>query len=305
LDFIIAHRSICMILSMTGFGTASVQRDNTSATVEVRTVNHRFLDIHVRLGREFGFLENDIQQYVRGKISRGRVDVNVTIRAEEQAAVLFDAALARNYYEASERLRNELQLQGSVDIRTLLTLPGIIKDRESAGSNEGRLKQAREAALESLEQSIQGVLEMREQEGRALQDDMLRHLAEIAQKNRQIQGLVPKTVEEYKSKLEERLSQLLPPKMVDPQRLAQEAAILAERSDISEETARLSSHLDQYHSLLKEGKEIGKKLDFLLQEMQREINTILSKTGNLEITRMGIGAKADIEKLREQVQNVE
>ncbi len=294
-----------MILSMTGFGAAAVQHGSTSVTAEVRTVNHRFLDIHVRLGREFGFLENDIQQFVRGKISRGRVDVNVTIRTEEQATVLFDVDLARNYYEASERLRIELQLQNSLDIRTLLTLPGIIKDRETSGPDECRLKQARDAALECLEQSMRGVLEMREQEGKALQADMLRHLAAIAEKNRIIQELVPRTVEEYKSKLEERLSQLLPPKMVDPQRLAQETAILAERSDISEETSRLSSHLDQYHSLLREGKEIGKKLDFLLQEMQREINTILSKTGNLEITRMGIGAKADIEKLREQVQNVE
>jgi uncharacterized protein (TIGR00255 family) len=159
--------------------------------------------------------------------------------------------------------------------------------------------------MESLRASLSGVVQMRRQEGEALRSDMRSHLSSISEKAGQARALVPLTIEEYRSRLQERLEQLLPPKVLDPQRLAQEVAILVERSDISEEFARLDSHIAQFGGLLAEGKEVGKKLDFLLQEMQREVNTMLSKSGNLEITRLGIALKADIEKLREQVQNVE
>jgi uncharacterized protein (TIGR00255 family) len=294
-----------MILSMTGFGSALSQRGEVAASVEVRTVNHRFLDLHIRLGREFAFLESEIQQLIRGMLSRGRVDVNVTIQSSRPAELLINSDLARGYAEAARKLREELQMADALDLRTLLTLPGVVQNKDGISAVEGTQSDLKEAVIESLRASLSGVVEMRQREGEALQADMHSHLSSISEKACKARELVPLTIEDYRSRLQDRLEQLLPPKVLDPQRLAQEVAILVERSDVSEEFARLDSHIAQFSGLLQEGKEVGKKLDFLLQEMQREVNTMLSKSGNLEITRLGIALKADIEKLREQVQNVE
>ncbi len=294
-----------MILSMTGFGAAASQQGGTAVAVEVRTVNHRFLDTHVRLGREYTSLETEIQQVVRNHIGRGRVDVNITIRSTTTAELLIDSGMVRAYMEAACKLREEFQVADGLELKTLLTLPGVLQDRDPRWTEDSPEGGVREAVIATLRCALQSVVQMRKQEGEALKADMGRYLSSIAGKNSSIKALLPSTVEEYRKKLEDRLAQLLTQKALDPQRVAQEVAILAERSDVSEEIARLESHLAQYQELLEDARETGKKLDFLLQEMQREVNTILSKTGNLEITRLGIAIKADIEKLREQVQNVE
>ena len=294
-----------MIRSMTGYGSGSHQQDDLTVLVEVRTVNHRFLDIHVRLGREYAFLETEVQKAVRAAIERGRVDVSINIRTERKPERLLDAGLAKSYYEAALHLREELKLSEPPDLKTLLSLPGVLQDRDVCTSEGEDLGALQEAVRSCLDHAMQSVLQMRAQEGQALRTDMERYLSGIQEKNDSLRGLVPSTVEEYRTRLSDRLAQLLPPNTVEPQRLAQEVAILVERSDISEEIARLDSHLEQCNGLIEAGKEAGKKLDFLLQEMQREVNTVLSKTGSMEIKRLGIALKADIEKLREQVQNIE
>ena len=294
-----------MILSMTGFGTGICQKGEVSVTVEIRTVNHRFLDVHIRLGREYTFLESEIQQMIRGTMSRGRVDVSVAVQSSTPPELLIDAVLARGYAEAARRLREELAMSDTLDLRTLLMLPGVVQNRDCATLAESVENQLRDATLESLRASIESVLQMRGREGEALRSDMLSHLESISEKAARARSFVPDTVADYRARLQERLDQLLPPNVLDPQRLAQEVAILVDRSDISEEFTRLDSHIAQFNALLSDGAEVGKKLDFLLQEMQREVNTMLSKSGNLEIKRLGIAIKADIEKLREQAQNVE
>ncbi len=294
-----------MVLSMTGYGSHSRQQGETAVAVEVRAVNHRFLDLHVRLGREYVFLETDIQQIVRGAVSRGRIDVSVAIQSAGPSEMLIDIAMAKGYLEAAGRLREEFQLSDGLDLKTLLSLPGVLQDRGLKPAENIREDGLREVVITAVRCALQSVLQMRKQEGEALKADMRCYLASIGDKNRSIRALLPSTVEEYRTRLATRLDQLLPQKDLDPQRLVQEVAILVERSDISEEVARLESHIGQYNDLLEAAGEAGKKLDFLLQEMQREVNTVLSKTGNLEITRLGIAIKADIEKLREQVQNVE
>ncbi len=296
-----------MILSMTGYGTGSAKKDDTVVTVEARTVNHRFLDVHVRLAREYAHLEPQVQQIVRGMLGRGRADISVSVQCSGAGAFLVSAESARSYLEAAGRLRDEFRLVDSLDLRTLLLLPGVVQSRESVPSAHARDEDTTVSALleQSTRQALDGVLCMRAQEGKALLEDMKRYLGGISEKAVCIHGLAPTTVGEYRKKLEERLAQLLPQGGIDQQRLAQEVAIIAERCDISEETTRLESHVEQYLGLLEAGKEVGKKLDFLLQEMQREVNTILSKSANLEIARHGIAIKADIEKLREQAQNVE
>ena len=295
-----------MISSMTGYGTGSAKKDEATVTVESRSVNHRFLDVHVRLSREYVFLETEVQQVVRSMISRGRMDVNVSIQSPVLSAFQLNVDSARSYIEAAGRLRDEFHFGDSLDLKTLLLLPGVLQNRDIPSlQSQNESSSASELLGQSLRQALEGVRRMRELEGRALQADMKRHLESITDKGKWIRDLAPGTVVEYHRKLGERLAQMSPPNEIDPQRLAQEVALLADRSDISEEIARLESHVEQYDSLMNTGKEVGKKLDFLLQEMQREVNTILSKSANLEITRHGISIKADIEKLREQVQNVE
>jgi uncharacterized protein (TIGR00255 family) len=291
-----------MILSMTGYGAGSAQKDDLTVSVEIRTVNHRFLDLHVRVSREYLFLEGEIQPLVRNALDRGRVEVNVTIQNLNSAAFLVNSSLVKGYMEASIRLKEEFKLEDSLDLKTILGLPGILQNRETVADSSGTLS---ELAQKSTKAALEGVLQMRRQEGEALRADMLRNLSSVEASAKSIQELSVNSASEYMQKLRDRLAQLLPQGGIDPQRLAQEAALLADKCDISEEVARLKSHIEQYYSLMNGKEKAGKKLDFLLQELQREANTILSKSGNLEVARNAIAIKADIEKLREQVQNIE
>jgi uncharacterized protein YicC (UPF0701 family) len=263
---------------MTGYGTGSCQTDDLSVVVEARAVNHRFFDLHLRIPREYLFLEPEIQQLVRSLVRRGRVELNVGIQATHRGDLLVDLDAARTYMAAAGRLREELQIDDSLDLKTLLGLPGVLANREFRSSSTietdagvGRI------VLQSVRQALEGVVRMRDLEGEALQKDLKQHVENIAQNAKDIRALAPETVFD----------------------------LVAERCDVSEELTRLQSHLDQFSDWMTSPTEVGKKMDFLLQEMQREANTILSKTTHLEITRAGVAIKADIEKLREQVQNIE
>lgn len=294
-----------MIQSMTGYGTGSAQREGLSVTVEARTVNHRFLDMHVRVPREHAYLENEVQQIVRGALGRGRVDLTVTVRQEAPPDFVLNPAAVRAYLDAAAKIRDEFKFADSLDLKTLFGLPGVLINRENGEARTGSEQDVLGAVLESVRQAMDALVRMRAQEGQALRDDMTRHLQAMREKAGEIKTHAPAAVKEYGRKLQERLAQLLPQNGVDPQRVAQEVALMADRSDISEEIARMDSHLEQYAEIMRSGAQAGKKLDFLLQEMQREVNTILSKASHLEITRLGIALKSDIEKLREQAQNVE
>jgi uncharacterized protein (TIGR00255 family) len=291
-----------MILSMTGYGSGSAQKDDVSISIEIKTVNHRFLDLHIRLSREFVFLEGEIQQMIRSALDRGRVDVNATIQNAGISKFQVNYSLVRSYIETADKLRNELKIQDSLDLKTLLGLPGVLQNEDSVQTDSGILT---ELIKQSVQEALEGVLRMRCQEGEALRADMLRNLSNIQASAGHIRNLNVNSSAEYLQKLRDRLSQLLSQGGIDPQRLAQEAALIADKCDISEEVARLESHIAQYRSLMDSKEKAGKKLDFLIQEMQREANTILSKSGNLEISGHAITVKTDIEKLREQVQNVE
>ncbi len=292
-----------MILSMTGYGTGSAQKDDITVSVEIRTVNHRFLDLHIRISREYLFLEGEIQQLVRGSLDRGRVDVNATVVNAGSASFLVNSGLIKSYMEAAVRLKEEFNLPDSLDLKTLLSLPGVLQNRDLIQPDDSSF--VSDLINRSVRAALEGVLRMRRKEGEALRADMLQNLASVEESARRIHELSINLAEEYLKRLRDRLAQLLSQQDIDPQRLAQEAALIADKCDISEEVARLKSHVEQYHALMDAKEKAGKKLDFLLQEMQREANTILSKSGNLEISRHAIAVKTDIEKLREQVQNVE
>ncbi len=292
-----------MILSMTGYGTGSAQNENASVSVEIKTVNHRFLDLHLRIAREYQSLEGEVQQLIRGALDRGRVDVNVTVQNSAASVLEINATLLKAYLEAVDTLRRDFNFQDTLELKSILSLPGILQSKDLI-QEEGTAVIS-ELVRTGVHQALEGVLRMRTQEGEALRADMRQNLAVIEENADRIRELSANSASEHLRKLRERLEQLLPQAGIDPQRLAQEAALIADKCDISEEVARLKSHTEQYLFLMDAKEKAGKKLDFLLQELQREANTILSKSGNLEVSRLAIAIKTDIEKLREQVQNVE
>jgi uncharacterized protein (TIGR00255 family) len=300
------------IHSMTGFAQARIERDGWSLRINLRSVNHRFLDLHLRMPDGFEVFESRIRQAVRNRIRRGHVDVNVYYEPAGPASVAVNREVAEAYMKAVEELRKQFGVKTEPDLIALFRLPGVVAAPGATSELQNEEVQERLGAqLEAcLEQALGRLETMRRSEGQALAGEMQGLLARIAERAAEIAVLAERVRPAFARRLETKLSELLNGAQVDPARLAQEAALLAERSDVTEELARLRSHVEQFQKLLAGAGEAGKKLDFLLQEMQREANTLLSKTPGVEsegltITSSALEVKSDIEKLREQAQNVE
>jgi uncharacterized protein (TIGR00255 family) len=300
------------ICSMTGFAQARVDRDGNSLRINLRSVNHRFLDLHLRMPDGFEIFEPRIRQTIRNGLRRGHVDVNIYYEPGVTGAIEVNRAVAEAYLKAVERLRQDFGVNSEPDLIALFRLPGVVAAPGTAGellSDEAQERLGTQLDA-CLEQALNKLEAMRRSEGQSLAEELQRILARIAARTSEIERLAEGVRPAIARRLTERLEELLKGAQLDPARLAQEAALLAERSDVSEELARLRSHVEQFQNLLFGGGEAGKKLDFLLQEMQREANTLLSKTPGVEseglaITGLALEVKSDIEKLREQAQNVE
>jgi uncharacterized protein (TIGR00255 family) len=274
----------------------------------VRSVNHRFLDLHLRVPEGFEPVEPRIRQIVREHVRRGHLDVTLHYDPAGPAAVGVNREVAAAYLQTVNSLREEFGIETQPDLAAILRLPGVIGP--PAASIEEELGRLESAVTRCLVESLDKLDRMREQEGTHLREEMSARLCSITQLAAEVEPLAERVRPAFAQRLEQRLKDLLGEAQLDPTRLAQEAAIAAERSDVSEELARLRSHVQQFETLLAGASDIGKKLDFLLQEMQREANTLLSKTPGseaegLEITRRTLEIKSEIEKLREQVQNIE
>ena len=300
------------IYSMTGFAQARVERDGSSVRINLRSVNHRFLDLHLRMPDGFEVFESRIRQSIRNRLRRGHVDVNIYYEPGRTGSVEVNHDLVGSYMKAVDRLRQEFNVKTEPDLVALFRLPGVVAASGSASDLQGEEVQEKLGAqLEAcLEQALNKLDAMRRVEGESLTGEMRGILERIAARTAEVEALAERVRPAIARRLEERLGDLLKGVQIDPIRLAQEAALLAERSDVSEELARLRSHVEQFGQLLAGAGEAGKKLDFLLQEMQREANTLLSKTPGVEseglaITGLALEVKSDIEKLREQAQNVE
>ena len=297
--------------SMTGYAQAKGSVLGWDLRVSVKSVNHRFLDLKVRLPEGFDLYELRLRQLVRERIHRGHVEVHLSVEPGSGTPIQVNRDLVTNYLRAADELRLQTSVSAALDVVALLRLPGVLGGLAPAvpESEEEQEKLGRE--LERCLRDALGKLdEMRRTEGRHLTEDLRARLARISEQTEQVRGLVVQLRPAFARRLESRLKDLLSATSIDPARIAQEAAMLAERSDISEELDRLRSHLLQFGKLLDGAGELGKKLDFLLQEMHREANTMLSKTPGVEsealkITGIGLEIKAEIEKLREQVQNIE
>jgi len=300
------------VKSMTGFAETRLEHGGWALRVSLRSVNHRFLDLHLRLPEGFEALEPEIRRVLREKLKRGHVDVNLRVDPIGAASVHVHGELAEAYLRAATELRKKFGISAEPDLVALMRLPGVVA---AAGAGAGGLTEEELATLSlqasaCLEQAVTRLEEMQRAEGATLVTEMRARLALISAHAKHVEELAVKLRPAFAARLEMRLKELLGDGPVDPGRIAQEAALLAERSDTTEELARLASHVEQFSKLLDSGAEIGKKLDFLLQEMQREANTLLSKTngveaGGLKITDLGLEIKSEIEKLREQVQNIE
>lgn len=304
-----AKRAEC--LSMTGYAQARLEQLGWAVRVAVKSVNHRFLDLKLRLPEGFDLYDLRLRQIVRERIHRGHLEIHVVAEPGTAAPVEVNKELAQAYLRAAESLMSGTTAAGNLDVVSLLRLPGVIAGLNGAVpeamEEQEKLGQALEACLR---EALTKLDEMRRAEGRHLVAELRERLQLITDQVDQVRGLAATLRPAFARRLETRLKELLGGTAIDPARLAQEAALLAERSDISEELDRLSSHLQQFTKLLDGAGELGKKLDFLLQEMHREANTMLSKTPGVEsealaITGLALEIKAEIEKLREQVQNIE
>ena len=288
--------------SMTGCGRSQQREGAWEVTVELKAVNHRFLDSACRLPRSLAFLEEIVRKTLNARLRRGHVDVFVTVARTDASdrQVQVDEALAAAYRDAAVRLAEVLGRAQRLDLAQLMAMEGVVTVTESDMDEEAVSAACRRAMDEAIDQ----LCAMREREGESLRADLTVHLDAAAALRENILLRAPKVVEDYRTRLQQRLAQL-GADGVEPQRVAQEVAIMADRCAIDEELSRLESHIGQLRAYLDTKGEIGKKLDFLIQEMNREANTIGSKASDAQIAQQVVDLKSEIEKLREQVQNVE
>jgi uncharacterized protein (TIGR00255 family) len=293
-------------ISMTGFGRGEASGKRGSWIVELRAVNHRYLDIGIKLPRRFMSWEDRIKKEISSFHIRGRVDVYVTFNDEgaETSRLKADLRLAREYWACLKDIAEDLSIPGEPDLTMLASYRDIIAspDEEAGGELLEELWPALRAAIGA---ALAECHQMRQSEGEALQKDLLERLYSFQQKIDEIAQSLPQIMEKRETGLQERLDNLLSGVDIDPVRIAQEVAILVDKTDVSEEIVRLRSHVEQFQGFLNLDEPVGRRLDFLVQEFLREVNTIASKISNAETAHLTVGMKNDLEKIREQVQNLE
>ena len=292
-----------MIRSMTGYGYYKYQDELVSMDVEIKTVNHRYCDVYIRMPRQLSCFEDKVRSLIMSRVFRGKVDVFINWEnlGEGVKKAILDKHLALEYYNAMSELAEELQLRDDVSSLALARFPGILRiEKKEENSDEvwSVLEHAVNKALDLL-------IEMREAEGEKLKASLVEICKNIENYRLRIKEREPLVVAEYKEKLSGRIQELMTNDVVDQSRLAMEVAIFADKCSINEELVRLKSHIDQFLEIMNTEGPTGRKIDFLLQEMNREVNTIGAKANDLDITKNVIELKSEIEKIREQVQNVE
>ena len=292
-----------MIRSMTGYGRAQELRNGRDITVEFRSVNHRYFEFSARVPRAYGYLEEKLKGLAQGSASRGKMEVAVLIQTVDSpdSQVAVNAALAREYVEALRGLGAELGLTDDLSL-TAISRFGEIFTLKKSPDDEERIWADVSAVAQAAAARF---VEMRQTEGRRLREDILGRLCTIEEKVAVVEERSPQTVAEYRAKLTARMEELLGKSGVEEQRILAEAAIVADRWAVDEETVRLRSHIAQLRTILDTPEAVGRKLDFLVQEMNREANTIGSKAQDVAIAQVVVDIKSEIEKIREQIQNIE
>ena len=292
-----------MIKSMTGFGRCEVLKDSRKFTVELKSVNHRYLDVNIRMPKKLNFFETSIRTLLKSYADRGKVDIFITYEdlSQSQVSVKYNAALAAEYLKYLNQMAEEFSLDNDVRVSTLSRYPEVFT-MEECSEDEDELWNGLKEALEG---AFSQFVEMRTKEGERLKEDILLKLNLLSEQIRFIEERSPQIIAEYRTKLEEKMRELLEDTQIDDNRIAAEVILFADKICTDEEVVRLKSHIQHMKETLEESNGIGRKLDFIAQEMNREANTILSKANDLDISNRAISLKTEIEKIREQIQNIE
>lgn len=293
------------IRSMTGFSQAKGQQGEYSFTINVKSVNHRFLDLHLRLPANSDALEMQARKLMKEHMRRGHVEVTIKLDRVETSGVSVNRELTRGYVTAFRKISGELGLSCEPDLNVIFRLNGVLAGGDELPENSG----VQESVLAKLEEAVRRLDEMRLHEGEGMVRELRERMAHLQNGTNEVETLRTKVLRAYVEKVQSKIQELIG-SQPDPDRVLQEAALLADKTDIQEEIVRMKTHISHFLGMLEGGREVGKKLDFLLQEMNREANTLLSKTSGvsgeaLRITELGLAMKAEIEKSREQVQNIE
>ena len=291
-----------MIKSMTGFRRGKLEVDGREYILEIKSVNHKYSDISIKMPKNFSFVEDEIRKEINKNISRGKIDVNILYlnNGNKQEKVIINKALAKNYINEIRQLINEADVNSSINIMEIIKLPDVlnIQSEESEEQITKEIKQVLNIAIEEF-------LKMREKEGKTIYQDLVNRIDDVNINVEQILRLSTGLIEEYIVKLKKRIEEILKNEIIDENRLAQEVVIYADKCSIEEEITRLKSHIQQFKELLDIKEPVGKRLDFLIQEMNREANTIASKSASIDITNIVVELKTQIENIREQIQNIE
>ncbi len=292
-----------MIKSMTGFGRGHQVLNGRDITVEIRAVNHRYYEFSSRLPRSLGYVEDKLKTLLQGRISRGKVEVSVLINNVEAAdeKITINHEIVKEYIDAMRSVKDEFGLMDDLSLSNILRIPDAFTVVKTETDEEQLWEDIRSTAEEALEHFIS----MRENEGERMKQDVLSRLAKIEEWVGVVETRSPMVVEDYRKRLYDKMCEVLSSTNIDENRILMEAGIFSEKTAVDEETVRLRSHIAQFRGMLESGEPVGRKLDFLVQEMNRETNTIGSKVQDIEVTRIVVDQKSEIEKIREQIQNIE
>ena len=291
-----------MIKSMTGYGKSNMSKNLREYQVEIKSVNHRYLDVSIKMPRSLSYLEEEIKKAVSAKLTRGKVDVFITFNNNslEGRDIKINTEIARMYIKELRNLAESEGIVADIPVTEISKLPDVLTIQNNQDDET-----IKNELLEVTNKAIENLVEMRKVEGEKIAQDLLERIQDIEGKVKKISSLSTGLIEDYVVKLNTRIKELLQDQEIDEARLAQEVVIYADKCSIEEEVTRLNSHIYQFRDLLNSNEAVGKKLDFMIQEMNRETNTIGSKANNLEITNEVINMKTQLENIREQVQNIE
>ncbi len=291
-----------MIKSMTGYGKSNLSINSREYQVEIKTVNHKYIDTNIRMPRTISYLEEDIRKLVTSKLKRGKVDISITFEnySKDGNDIRINTELAKIYIENLKKLAEEENLSSNIDVTEITKLPDVLTIKSNLDE-----KQIKEELLHVVGDAVNKLIDMRKNEGKRISEDILVKISQVEEKKDEIFALSTGLIDEYVVKLETRIKEILRTEEIDKSRLMQEVVIYADKCSVEEEITRLKSHIGQLRNLIDSDEPSGKKMDFLIQEMNRETNTIGSKANNLEITNRVVDIKTILEDIREQIQNIE
>ena len=291
-----------MVKSMTGYGKSSLSIDTREYQVEIKSVNHKYIDTNIKMPRIISYLEEDIRKIITSKLKRGKIDIFISFEnySKDGNDIQINSNLAKMYIQNLKKLAEEESISANIEVTEITKLPDVLTIKSNIDENQIKLE-----LLQTVEEAINNLITMRQSEGERISRDILLKISQIEEKKQEIFMLSTGLIDEYVVKLEARIKEILKTEEVDKSRLMQEVVIYADKCSVEEEITRLTSHIEQLRNLLNSNEPNGKKMDFIIQEMNRETNTIGSKAYNLEITNRVVDIKTILEDIREQIQNIE